>query len=440
MAGDNAPLERTAFLTVALSSLARHLAEHSAGRVVTTLEGPLQAALESLAAREVSFLDGHTDLAAIVVRNRDRAVLAYLGGAHFLAPGGMVDMVRARRSPGSALKPFVYAMAFDRGLATPDTVLDDGVLRLGSYAPRDFDRTEHDNVTAAEALRQSLNRPAVRLLAGVGAPYFAATLQAAGARLLLPRHAAASAALALGGAGISLWDMAALYAGLSDGGRVRPLHLDPAMPDVEAGRLASRDAATAVAAILRGQPPPPGAAPDSGHEIAYKTGTSYGFRDAWAAGFTPGYTVVVWTGRRDNTPQPGATGRDVAAPLLFRIFALLPSEVPAPNTVSPTRASLAPALRRTSAGPALRILFPPGNVELSYDPSIAVDLRAAGGMPPYRWIIDGVPGRTGGAPSWSPSGPGFSHLTVMDSKGEVASEEVQLVTCDTRPPRFPDSP
>jgi len=425
MAGDPAPLERTPILPAALPSLARHLAQHSGGRTATTLDGPLQAALEALAAREAPFLAGQADMAALVVRNRDRAVLAYLGGARFLGPGGMVDMVRARRSPGSALKPFIYAMAFDRGLATPDTVLDDAALRLGSYAPRNFDRADHGSTTAAEALRQSLNRPAVRLLASVGAPYFAATLQAAGTRLLLPRGAQPSAALALGGAGISLWDLAALYAGLASSGQVRPLQLGRAAPAVGGGRLASPQAAASVVAILRAQPPPPGAATDPGHAIAYKTGTSYGFRDAWAAGLTPGYTVVVWTGRRDNTPVPGITGRDVAAPLLFKVFALLPSEVALPEQPPPPAPATAPALRHATSGAPLRIMFPPGNVDLAYEHGIQMDLRAAGGAPPYRWMIDGMPALDRAI--WAPPGPGFVHLTVADSKGRSASEDIRLV-------------
>jgi penicillin-binding protein 1C len=426
MAGDPMTLAPTPILPGAPPSFAPHLAHHFGGRAKTTLDGVLQAALEGLAIREAPWLGGETDLAAIIVRNADRAVLAYLGGADVLGPEGMVDMVRARRSPGSALKPFIYAMAFDRGLATPDTLLDDGVLRLGSYAPRDFDRVDHGSVTAAEALRQSLNRPAVRLLARVGGSYFSSKLQATGVRLLLPRQASPSAALALGGAGISLWDVAALYAGLAGDGRVGPLRLDPGAPVMAATRFASPHAAGQIADILRGQPPPPGAVADPGHRIAYKTGTSYGYRDAWAAGFTPGYTVVVWTGRRNNTPLPGITGRDTAAPLLFKIFALLPGEHFTPEPPRPVSASWAPALQRTTNAKVLRIMFPPGNVDLAYDPRARIDLRAAGGMPPYHWMIDGIPEGTAAA-LWAPSGQGFAHLTVVDSKGQSASEDVTLV-------------
>ncbi len=424
-AGDRIAPERTPVARAVPPRLARHLAAHGKGVTTTTLDGDLQAAVEALAARELGWLGAEADLAAIVIRNRDRAVLAYLGGAKFLAPGGMVDMVRAHRSPGSALKPFIYALAFDAGLATPDTILPDEEVRIGAYAPRDFDRMEHGSVTAAEALRESLNRPAVRLLWRLGPSRFAGALAQAGVRLRLRRGGGLSAALALGGAGISLFDLAGLYADLADGGVIRL----PALSGGSApsGTLLSRRAAAEVAAILRAQPAPPGMASDPAHPIAYKTGTSYGFRDAWAAGFTPEDTVVVWVGRRDNTPLPGATGRSVAAPVLFHVFGLLPAEADVPDVPPQAPNPVAPDLARMSSGSALRMMFPPGNVELAYDPASPIDLRAAGGQPPYRWIADGTPLPPAMHPLWRPDGPGFAHLTVVDRAGHSASADVRLV-------------
>ncbi len=425
-AGDTAPPVRTPVAGAALPRLARHLAAHDTGITTTTLDGELQASVEALATRELRWLGDDADVAALVVRNRDRAVLAYLGGAKATGPGSMVDMVRARRSPGSALKPFIYAMAFDAGLATPGTILPDAAFRLGGYAPRDFDRTEHGSVTAAEALRQSLNRPAVRLLARVGAARFASGLERAGATLRLPRGASESAALALGGAGISLFDLAGLYTDLADGGAVCRLRLSGAQA-CDGPALFSPQAAAEIATILRAQSAPPGVSPDPVHPIGYKTGTSYGFRDTWAAGFTPGYTVVVWVGRPDNTPQPGATGRDVAAPILFHLFGLLPAEAPI-EAAAPVRSPpLAPALARMARQPPLRVLFPPGNVEVAYDPAAPMDLRAAGGQPPYRWLADGVPLAYAPQTLWSPDGPGFAHLTVLDQAGHSASADVHLL-------------
>jgi penicillin-binding protein 1C len=284
---------------------------------------------------------------------------------------------------------------------------------------------DHGSVTAAEALRESLNRPAVRLLSLVGPARFGSAVARAGVRLALPHGDGQSAALALGGAGICLLDLAGLYADLADGGAIR----QPALAGVTgaSGTLMSPRAAADVAAILRAQPAPPGVAPDPAHPIAYKTGTSYGFRDAWAAGFTPGYTVVVWVGRRDNTPLAGATGRDVAAPILFHLFGLLPAEAAMPDMSADAAGPIAPALTRMSAKPALRIMFPPGNVELAYEPDAPIDLRAAGGEPRYRWLADGRPLPVAPRSLWSPDGPGFVHLTVLDQAGRSASADVRLL-------------
>jgi penicillin-binding protein 1C len=412
-----------------LPSSARHLAQHFRGQVQTTLDASLQRGVEAVAAREVPWLGPDADVAVIVVRNRDRAILAYLGGTRFFEPAGMVDMVRAVRSPGSALKPVIYGLAFDRGFATPDTRLDDGPMRLGSYAPRDFDRTEHGEVTAAEALRQSLNRPAVRLLSAVGPARFAAALAHAGAPLRLPRAADPSLALALGGAGINLFGLATVYADLASGGTLGIPHVTGASEAPE-GRLVSRSAARAIAAILREQPAPPGVTSDPVHPIAYKTGTSYSFRDAWACGFTPEYTVAVWVGRRDGSARPGAIGRDTAAPLLFRIFGLLPPE-PDPLGHPTGHAPRAPALARMIIGtPSLRILFPPSDVDISFHSGAPIDLRAAGGAPPYTWMADGAvlpAASAGGRPVWTASEPGFVHLTVVDRNGKSASSDIRLV-------------
>lgn len=424
-AGDPITLPDLPVKRAALPSLARHLAQHFKGRSDTTLDGGLQASVEALAGREIGWFGADADLAAVVVRNRDRAVLAYLGGSD---PGGMVDMVRAVRSPGSALKPFVYAMAFDDGLAAPGTWLNDDVVRLGTYAPRNFDRAEHGPMTAADALRQSLNRPAVRLLARVGPQRFAGALHAARAGLRLPKGGSPSAAMVLGGAGISLFDLATLYADLADGGTVGTLHV-AGVGSSSGERLVSRHAADQVGAILRGQPAPPGVVANEEHPIAYKTGTSYGFRDAWACGFTPGYTVVVWVGRRDGSPRPGATGRDVAAPLLFRIFGLLPAEAPIADADRST-AGLAPSLGRIIPYSKLTIVFPPSHVDLAFDPGSPVDLRATGGSPPYAWTADSVlvPGSAGqGNAPWMVTGPGFAHLTVTDRDGHSATADVRVL-------------
>jgi penicillin-binding protein 1C len=401
------------------------------GVVRTTLDAGLQENLVTLATREAGFLDPNANMAALVVDNHSRNILAYLGGDDFFGRRGMVDMVRARRSPGSTLKPFIYGMAMDESLIVPGTLIADAPMDLGGYAPRDFDGGFAGMVTARVALQQSYNLPAVQLLRAVGAKRFVAALRAAGARLVLPGDAAASLPVALGGVGINLEDLAMLYAGLADGGQVAPLAVLPGAAPKTVPLMTAASAAQ-IGGILRGSPLPDGVAATD-RAIAYKTGTSYGFRDAWAAGFSGDYTVVVWVGRVDGTPSPGAYGRATAAPLLFRIFSLLPPDVSAPPEAPEAQAAglrTFGAPRIATARPGPKILFPPDGAILQVTGDAApVSLEAAGGAPPYRWVVNGTmlpPSPIGVAMSWQPSGPGFAHIAVIDKNENATSEDIQM--------------
>jgi len=412
-------------------ALAPHLAERLrgagfAGVVGTTLAARLQEQIVESFAADGDFSDPRENEAAVVVDNGSRKILAYIGGRDYFGPGGMVDMVRARRSPGSALKPFIYGMAMDDSLIVPDTMLRDSAADFGGYLPRDFDGGFEGMVTAAEALQESRNLPALKLLRAVGAKRFVAALSGAGVRLALPGDGA-SLAVALGGMGISMQDLAMLYAGLADGGEVAPVSALPG----DSGRekpIMTAAAAAEIGEILRGSPLPDGLAAGD-RDIAFKTGTSYGFRDAWAAGFSPDYTVVVWVGRVDGTPSPGIFGRAVAAPLMFRIFGFLPADVrQAPAAPDMSAAGLRVFGPPVAAGP--RILFPPDGAVLQVsgqdDP---VSLEASGGTPPYRWVVNGemLPAcPVGQSMDWRPGGPGFAHIAVIDKNEAVASEDIQL--------------
>jgi len=430
-ATDLPPLARHKF-----PQLTPHLAERLrgmglAGVVETTLDAQLQTATAALAARELFFAAPSANIAALIIDNRTRNILAYLGGANFFSAGGMVDMVRATRSPGSTLKPFIYAMALDDDLITPQTRIEDAPIEVAGYAPRDFDQSFRGMVTVREALQQSYNLPAVQLLRGIGPARFAATLAGAGAPLALP-GGAPSLPIALGGAGMSLQNLAMLYTGLANGGEAAPLHFLPSPPGRTAA-IMTPTAAAQISSILRGTPPPDGIAPTD-RPIAYKTGTSYGFRDAWAAGFSPAYTVVVWTGRTDGTPSPGAYGRLTAAPILFKLFALLPPEAAEPVPAPPEQA---PALQVFNAQPAFikprpEILFPPAGATLQVTDSggtIPISLEAQGGAPPYRWVINGAMlprAPIGISMSWQPPGPGFAHIAVIDKNDSATSEDIAM--------------
>jgi penicillin-binding protein 1C len=394
------PLPRHA--GVAVAALPR------APAVATTLDLPLQVAVERLARDRARGLPEHAALAFLVADVRTREIRA------IVSSGGSLDLTGAIRSPGSAMKPFIYAMAFADGLAGPDTPLDDLPRRFGGYAPENFDRGFAGSVTAGEALRRSLNLPAVALLDRVGPLRFAAAVKGAGAVLDLPEGADPSLPLALGGAGITLRDLAGLYAALGTDGRAAPLRLQPG-PLAPAPFLAPH-AAAEVASVLT--QPFPGRLTAS---VAWKTGTSWGGRDAWALGFNARHVAGIWIGRPDGTALPGATGRSLAVPLLAELFDLLP---PAPRPALPTR------LREASRSRAdvLHLLFPPPEAVLDAGEG-AIVLRAMGGRRPLTFLIDGAPLHADPARrevAWSPSGPGFYRVTVLDADGAAARAGVRV--------------
>ena len=408
--------------------------------VVTTIDAGLQARLEPLA-RAAARAQGSDVTAAILVVDLDgRAVRAAVGSAGLDRSGGWIDMTRALRSPGSALKPFIYAMAFESGLVAPDTEIDDAPRRFADYQPENFDRVFHGKVTAREALTHSLNVPAVATLEKVGPAAFEARLAAAGVTLSRPRARLRDPglALALGGAGISLRDLAVLYAALGDEGLAKPLawtEADAAARRRSRGvRLVRAEAAGQVMDILRETPPPAGVSPAAlarGRPVmAYKTGTSYGFRDAVAAGIVGRHVVVVWTGRADGGARGGLTGRDSALPLLFDAADLIDAPPAAPRPIAPRDAPPALArLQRASEGP--RLIFPPDGATVQvagFGPGSRGLVLAAGGEG-LSWYVAGrplAPDPVSGRVVWRPESPGFYSLSVVDAEGREAAARVRV--------------
>ena len=415
----------------------------------TTIDSLLQQRIEALLGREVVSLDPEASLAAVVVDNRDRRVLAYVGSADFdsVARRGTIDMARAVRSPGSALKPFIYAMGFDRLIIHPETVLEDRARSFGDYAPSDFDGRFQGEVTAREALQYSLNLPAVAVLDRLGAGRFIAALATAGIRLRLPEPAVEPGlAVALGGAGITLADLVRLYAALANGGDVAPLRYRAGDPASPGAAIFGPLAAWYVTDILAEAPPPPGVLPVEvrrGRRLSFKTGTSYGYRDFWAIGYDPEVTIGVWAGRPDGTPMPGRSGRLTAAPVLFKIADLMgPSQLqrtwPAPSgALLAGRNDLPPRLRRLDPGPLApassqtggpRIVYPPDGALIEWHGE-ELPLEATGGKRPLQWLVDGKPLGSDlprRSVYWLPLGIGFVQLTVIDAQGRSAHSTVRL--------------
>ena len=298
-------------------------------RIESTIDAGLQRMLEERVASYFAGLPERTSAALLVVDNETMEARVYIGAAEFgdRARLGHVDMVRAWRSPGSTLKPFLYGMALDDGLIHSASLMVDAPQSFHGYRPGNFGTTYSGPVSAAEALRRSLNVPAVDLLDRVGPGRFAARLDHAGIRLRFPRGASPGLPLILGGTGATLEDLVGAHAALVRGGRAGRVRLTAGVPMLER-RLMSPGAAWIVAETLAGNPRP-GERSDTFDlrdrpRVAWKTGTSYGFRDAWALGATRRYTVGVWVGRPDGTPLPGQYGAITALPLLFEVVDSLP--------------------------------------------------------------------------------------------------------------------
>ena len=414
-----------------------------------TLDYRLQTALEALARERAEMLPPKVSLALLAVDNATGEVRAHVGGPDYFdaSRAGAVDLTQAVRSPGSALKPFIYAFAFEAGIAHPETMLEDRSSRHAGYAPENFDLTYQGSVTARTALQNSLNVPAVDLLSDVGPYRFIGRLRSAGADIVLPREAQPGLAAALGGLGVRLSDLARLYVGLTRGGTTQPLRwrLDARLPVGEEARLTTPVAAWYVADVLRGTPPPTNAL---GARIAFKTGTSYGYRDAWAAGFDRRTTIAVWVGRPDGVPVPGQTGRSSAAPILFDAFQRLGGSnetLPMPrDALVASTGALPPPLRALrkdvpkalAAGmtPALKIAYPPdgARIDLGFRPGQEgsdLALKATGGQLPLIWLVNGKPlseGEIRRQASWKPDGQGFARVSVMDATGATDSVQVRL--------------
>jgi len=459
------------------------LAPHAADRAIAevppgsevrlTLDADLQKSLEALARERLRTLTAaygsETSLALLVIDNATGNVLARVGSPDYfdMRRAGEIDMTQAVRSPGSTLKPFIYGLGFEDGFIHPETLIEDRPVRYGAYAPQNFDFTFQGTVSVRKALQLSLNVPALAVLDQVGASRLFARITQAGASLVLPEGDAPGLAVGLGGVGIKLSDLVMLYVGIARLGTVVPLNERASRPAGEGGREAAEQARSVsdasrppsagrragarllepvaawyVANVLLGTPPPENGVPG---RIAFKTGTSYGYRDAWSVGFDGKHTIGVWVGRPDGAPVPGLVGRVAAAPVLFDAFARLPTP-PAPLQRAPegvllsSSAKLPPPLRHFAPGrlagedaqARVHILFPPDGARLELatndgkpDP---IPLKIAGAVAPFTVLVNGVPVATQsrGNPFFRPDGPGFARVTVVDASGAADSVVVRF--------------
>ncbi len=430
-------------------ALAPHLADRARAEDPTaqtqrlTLDRALQSALETLATDGVAGNGDRLQIALVVADHQTGDILASVGSSAFRDDlrAGYNDMTQALRSPGSTLKPLVYGLAFDEGLAHPETLLEDRPTDFNGYRPQNFDRQYRGTIRAREALQMSLNIPVVAMTEALGPARVLTALDKAGVRYEMP-IGQPGLAIVLGGIGVTLQDMVQLYAAIARGGVVMPLRWrqGDSAEDGKAGgqRMLAQSSAWFVGDILAGLAPPPGAPQN---RLAYKTGTSYGHRDAWAIGFDGRHVVGVWMGRPDGTPVPGVFGADLAAPVLFQAFArlkptLTPQPAAPPATLLVSNAQLPQPLQRfrsrfaafESSADAPAVAFPPDGAEVEL---LAIGLLAKveGGTAPFTWLANGVPVAValndrqvllGGL------GKGFVTLSVIDAKGRSAQSALRL--------------
>ncbi len=426
------------------------LAPHLADRAVAsgpqqsihrlTIDATLQMQLETLATTALRGRGEQLSIAMIVADHETGEILASIGSSAYRADSrlGFVDMTRALRSPGSTLKPLIYGMAFDQGLAHPETLIDDVPTAFGTYVPQNFDGKFRGTLRVRRALQMSLNIPVVKLTEALGPAKLMTTLRRAGMEPVVP-GGKPGLAIALGGLGVTLTDMTQLYAALAQGGTPRPLIWKTGSNPAQTARnLISPEAAWHVADILSGLAPPPNA---PRNRLAYKTGTSYGHRDAWALGFDGQHVVGVWMGRADGTPVPGAFGGDLAAPVLFEVFsrikpALTPLRAPPPATLTVSNAELPQPLQRFRGRNALfekpvdapAVAFPPDGSAVEIEDGFLV-VKVRDGIAPFTWLANGKPFDVATYERQSIleiSGPGFVLLSVIDAKGRSARASVSL--------------
>ncbi|QDG78241.1 penicillin-binding protein 1C [Labrenzia sp. PHM005] len=418
-----------------------------------TLDRDVQQALESLARRRISVQPIPLTLAMVVADHQTGDILASVGSPDLLDEGraGHVDMTRSIRSPGSTLKPYIYGLAFEEGIGQPESLIVDRPTNIGGYRPTNFDLAYQGTVTLREALQLSLNTPAVQLLEAVGPSRLLARLKRAGIRPTLETGQGPGLAIGLGGIGLSLRDLTQSFAALArQGDTVHLRSCRSSCPGTEvSGRkslpVLPEKAAWQVTEALSGLPQPLN--PEKGL-IAYKTGTSYGYRDAWAVGYDGRYVVGVWSGRADGSPVPGQTGATAAVPILFEAFQSLsagrrslpqpphgygangPRQVP--EALRYARVKSRPDQKRRES--RLGITFPPNGAEIqlerrqsgSRDPLV---VKFQGGQRPYRLFVNGAPVGEAAFDQrllWSAPETGFANLMILDAAGHSSKVSVTI--------------
>ena len=306
---------------LALASVAR-------GEIISSIDLDLQTTCEKLVnkrARDLAEKDIY-NASVTVLDNNTGEVLALVGSIDFFDDkhSGQVNGALAARSPGSTLKPLAYALALDKGLISPKMYLEDLPVYYSGYSPQNYDDTYRAVVSATDALQLSLNVPAVNVTAKAGLKDFFDILQKGGLSTIKGKYYDYGLPLVLGSCEVKLLELANLYRSLANGGVYTPYSLLPNRSRTSCDTLFSEGSSYIIAEILsdlaRPEFPASWEFAENLPKIAWKTGTSYGRKDAWSIGFNPQYTIGVWVGNFSARPSPELVGVEAAAPILFEIF------------------------------------------------------------------------------------------------------------------------
>jgi penicillin-binding protein 1C len=401
-----------------------------------TLHENLQIQLEKWAVSKSLILDTETTLAVLVVRNHDASIQAYLGSHNRFSTtvSGYIDMIRAIRSPASTLKPFIYTEGFEQYVLHPHTIIRDEQTLFGDYMPHNFSNEYTGEVRIDEALQKSLNIPAVKVLQRIGVNKFFNKIEDfVSDDFFIPKDTA-TLPIALGGIGLSMWQLTELYVALANKGSSASLHyLHSKEKQSIQKKLFSIKSSEMTTDILRQMKAPQGFS-NRGQNIAYKTGTSYGYRDAWTVAYSREYTVCVWVGKPNNSIQIKRTGSNTASPLAFEVFSILEALIPQNHWQrSPYNLDMKSPLllqyfdaKQKKKKKKLAFVYPKDNTRfMSASCSDAiVEVSIKDGIAPYYWYIDNKEKIHKDKKLTLPLKHGAHSIQVLDSKGTVIRRDI----------------
>jgi penicillin-binding protein 1C len=394
----------------------------------TTIDSAIQRQTYAAAQEQLAVL-APSGIRAIAVVILDTSTAQCLACVSLSPDKPHLDLAACPRSTGSTLKPFIYAAAFESGIATPTSILADSPAAWPGYTPENYDRDYRGSLPASAALAQSRNIPALLLLAQLGVDHTQAILQSAGLATMAKRPKSYGLSLAIGGAEATPMELAAAYATLARGGFYRPATMLLDAPTADSRPAVAPIACWQTLRCLSESSRTASISPEAARiNVAWKTGTSSGHRDAWCAAVTARRTVIVWMGNVSGEGSRSLVGAEAAAPLALRLTAAL-DPTPTHWPVDEPPASPPP----THLEPSLTLLSPPGNTEIIFNPDQPpqrqqIKLQATSNQPTLWWFIDNrlLDAADPATPAWWTPSPGVHELRVIDSAGHCAAATLRV--------------